>query len=146
MDQYLSQVDDAIAALIRVFTISEGSLPSGDRRTRFSALDFETLAFLQRNPGARAKDIADFLAVSPTTMQSVIDRLTKRGLVSRDEDQLPGRSVALQLTRSGRKAQDNIQRQNLANCERMLQALPAQDRELFVQNLSRIAKAVSEGQ
>lgn len=142
MDEHIAAFDQALSALVRAFTVNERRFPAAEGRVTFNPHDFETLAFLKANPGARAKDIGDCLGVKPTTIQSIIDRLIRRGLVRRDDTSLKGRAVALFLTDEGVSLRAAIERQNLANCEKMLSALPETEREAFVLSIRKIARAI----
>ena len=123
--------------------MSERQNPTAKGKASYSPHDAETLAFLAAKPGAPAKSVGAHLGVSPTTTQSIIDRLQKRGLVRRDQKALKGRAVAIFLTEKGLSLQAAIQRQNLLNCEQMLSALPEKERASFVRSITKIVKSVS---
>ena len=142
LNEHIVIFDHALSTLIRTFTINERRFPSAEGRMAYSAHDFETLAYLDHWPGARAKDLGEHLGVKPTTTQSIIDRLVGRGLVRRDAAYLKGRAVALFLTEQGGSIQAAIQRQNLANCETMLSVLTKSERSAFVSSIAKIAATV----
>jgi DNA-binding MarR family transcriptional regulator len=138
----IEQLDAAISTLLRLLMIDErrsaatfGSLP-------FNLIDLETLSFLHRHPGSLAKNVATYLGVRSTTMQSVIERLHKRGLLLRDRDALKGRAIALSLTKEGLEFRNKMQQHNLKNCQHMLATLAVQDRIGFVRNMTTIATAL----
>jgi len=135
---------DAIRVLLRTFTVDETRFPPAEGRMKYNALDFQTLHYLSLTPGCTGAALARFLGVSPTTAQSVIDRLVRRGLVSRDANPASGRAVALSLTAEGRDVQAAIERQDVANCQTMLASLPAAQRRTFVDQLDRITAAIAE--
>jgi DNA-binding MarR family transcriptional regulator len=143
MDQ-IEQLDAAISTLMRVLIIDERRLSSNLRATPFNPIDLETLSFLHRHPGSLAKDAAGYLGVRSTTMQSVVDRLDKRGLLKRDGAALKGRAVALSLTDEGMKFRQELRAQNLKNCQQMLASLPEQGQSEFVTNMATIARTFSE--
>jgi DNA-binding MarR family transcriptional regulator len=138
MDQ-IEQLDAAISTLLRVLTIDERRLSSNLGLAPFNPIDLETLSFLHRRPGSLAKDAANYLGVRSTTMQSIVDRLHKRGLLKRDNAALKGRAVALTLTDEGMKFRQDMHTQNLKNCEQMLSSLPVRDQSRFIENMTRIA-------
>jgi DNA-binding MarR family transcriptional regulator len=137
------QLDAAIGTLLRVLTIDERRLSSDIGALPFNPLDLETLSYLQRHPDSVAKDAAIYLGVRSTTMQSVVDRLHKRGLLKRDKSALKGRAVALTLTEEGMKFRQQMHSQNLKNCEQMLQCVPEDERLRFIQNMTEIAATFS---
>jgi DNA-binding MarR family transcriptional regulator len=137
------QLDASISTLMRVLAIDERRLSSDAGHTPFNALDLETLSYVHRHPGSVAKDAAAFLGVRATTMQSVVDRLHKRGFLIRDMSALKGRAVALTLTEEGMAFRQRLHKQNLKNCREMLMCIDEADRDSFVQNLTRIAGTMS---
>jgi DNA-binding MarR family transcriptional regulator len=140
----ITHLDFAISTLLRVLIIQERRLSAGFADISFNPIDIETLAFLSRQPGSVAKDIATYLQVSPTTMQSVVNRLEKRGLIARDTNALKGRAVALSLTVQGTEFRDLVQAQNIKNCETMLSAINPLERAQFVDNMVKVAAEFSE--
>ncbi len=142
MDQ-IEQLDAAISTMLRVLTIDERRLSSNLGSTPFNPIDLETLSYLHLHPGSAAKDVANYLSVRSTTMQSVVDRLHRRGLLQRDKAALKGRAVALQLTNEGMKFRQEVHAQNLKNCRQMLASLSAQDQSGFIKNMAAIAATIS---
>ncbi len=132
-------LDAAIGTLLRLLTIDERQLSTGLGTIPFNPLDLETLSYLHRYPQSVAKDVAKHLGVRSTTMQSVIDRLHKRGLVTRDATVLKGRAVALTLTAEGMAFRKQIQAQNIQNCQQMLSYIDQRERDVFVRNMAMIA-------
>jgi DNA-binding MarR family transcriptional regulator len=139
----IEQLDEAISTLLRILTIDERRLSSNLGLAPFNPIDLETLSFLHRHPGSLAKDAASYLGIRSTTMQSVVDRLEKRGLLQRDKAALKGRAVALSLTDEGVKFWKELHAQNLRNCKQMLASLSDQERSGFVKNMAIIAGTFS---
>jgi DNA-binding MarR family transcriptional regulator len=88
--------------------------------------------------------LANFLGVAPTTAQSVIDRLIKRGLLARTRHATNNRAVALSLTDEGVAVRSAINAQDRANCQAMLAALPVKVQGSFIAQLSQIASAFEQ--
>jgi DNA-binding MarR family transcriptional regulator len=63
---------------------------------------FRTMAFLYRQSGCSLRALAVHLGVTPPTSSTLVDRLVRRGVVSRTPSQVSRREVALRLTRRGR--------------------------------------------
>ena len=135
---------DSIHILLRVFTVNERLFPPAEGRTKYNGIDFQTLGYLSRNPGCRPKDLATYLGVAPTTVQSAIDRLIRRGLVDRTPSPNSGRDVALSLTPDGKALRAAIRRQDLSNCATMLSAVPKSERTRFLKNIQRVADTLSD--
>lgn len=142
--EHAETLDAAIGVLLRLLTIDERRLSSNLGTIPFNPLDLETLSYLHRCPSSVAKDAANHLGVRPTTMQSVIDRLCKRGLVMRDASALKGRAVALTLTEDGTAFREQIHAQNLQNCRKMLTYIATSEHDAFVKNIKMIATRYSD--
>ena len=131
---------DAIHVLLRVITVDETRHPSAEGRMRYNPLDFQTIARVRAEPGIRAADLARFLGVAPTTLQSAVDRLVRRGVIEKGAG---GRGLG--LTEEGEALAAAIRRQDVANMKTALDALPTARRAAMVEDLERIAAAVSGG-
>jgi DNA-binding MarR family transcriptional regulator len=68
---------------------------------QISMPQLKLLSFLSFNPGSSLSGAAEDLAVTPATASNLVDRLVKRGYVSRVEDPQERRRVLLSLTESG---------------------------------------------
>lgn len=66
-----------------------------------SVPQFRALAFLHQRPGTCLFAVADHLGVSRPTASTIIDRLVRRGLVTRSVDPHERRRVILRLTQKG---------------------------------------------
>jgi DNA-binding MarR family transcriptional regulator len=73
---------------------------------------------------------------------SVVDRLVKSGLVSRERDANDKRSIRIVPTKQGRKLLDTLSEEQRRNCEVVLAALKPKERDIFVSLLARVASAV----
>ncbi len=75
-----------------------------EMRTRMPGLtipQFRSLAFLYRRGGCSLSELAEHLGVMPPTASSLVDRLVRSGLATRDLNESSRRQVVLQLTREG---------------------------------------------
>ncbi|MEM6708642.1 MAG: MarR family winged helix-turn-helix transcriptional regulator [Pseudomonadota bacterium] len=134
-----------IRTILRTFTVDETRFPPAEGRIKYNSIDFQTLYFLEATPGCSNAELARHLGVRPTSAQSTCDRLIKRAFVRREPSDANLRAVALFLTEEGRSVVAAIKRQDLANCERMLAALPAGQRATFVTQITRIADSLLDG-
>ena len=133
-----------IRTILRAFTVDETRFPPAEGRIKYNPVDFQTLYHLSENPGCKNAELARFLGVAATSAQSVCDRLIRRGFVQRDSSSTNLRAIALSLTEEGESVIAAIRRQDLANCERMLKALPAVERRAFATQIAQIAHSLDE--
>lgn len=79
----------------------------------FSIPQLRTLAFLHRRPGACLLDLANHLGVACPTASNLVERLVRRGMVTRAIDPEERRRVVLTLTplgaRHSRRARESTQ-------------------------------------
>jgi DNA-binding MarR family transcriptional regulator len=66
-----------------------------------SVPQFRVLAFIGRTDGASLSAVADFIGVAAATASTMVDRLVRRGLVTREADPAERRRVRLHLTAEG---------------------------------------------
>jgi DNA-binding MarR family transcriptional regulator len=142
-----SDMDEAVVSalriLLRAFLLDETRFPPAEGRARYNTLDFQTLAHVAAHPGQSAASLAAHLSVSPTTAQSAIERLVRRGLLTREPSAWSRRAVALKLTDEGRDLTEAIGRQDRSNVRVMLDALEPERRAAFVADIVRIAHKIA---
>jgi MarR family transcriptional repressor of emrRAB len=91
-----------------------------------TASEINALAILADGHGRTISELGTAAGTRPTTLTSVLDRLERRGHITRGTRQGDRRVVVIELTSSGRLAADTI-RQTLASVEaRALKDLPAE--------------------
>lgn len=143
MSRQAEDLLEGVRILLRTFTVDETRYPPAQGRIKYNAIDFQALHFIGHNPGCGGAALAEFLGVAPTTAQSVCDRLIRRGFAVRMKSETSGRAVEYKLTKEGQSVASAIRQQDLANCEAMLSALPATQRERFVSQVLLIAERLS---
>jgi DNA-binding MarR family transcriptional regulator len=96
---------------------------------------FRALVQMESGPPMRAADLAETLAVSPSTATRLCDRLVRAGLLVRQPGEDDRRVVRLSLTPSGRElVRDGLARRRRV-LGRLVAQIPAQDRAPFVRSL-----------
>jgi DNA-binding MarR family transcriptional regulator len=105
---------------------------------------FRTMAFLYRRSGCSLRTLAVHLGVTPPTCSALVDRLVRRGVVSRTPSQSSRREIALRLTRRGRTrfevAKEAARRQTAG----VLAALPDAALRRLMHSLDALAAAFTE--
>lgn len=100
------------------------------------------LFYVQRVPGCRQVEIADWLDLTPATVGRMIDRLEKQGLVCRESDPGDRRVFRVHL---GKAAKPHMTRLNAyANrvCERAFSGLSTQECEGLRAALDRVHESL----
>jgi MarR family transcriptional repressor of emrRAB len=108
-----------------------------------TASEINALAILADGRGRTISELGAAAGSRPTTLTSVLDRLERRGHITRGSRPGDRRVVVVELTRSGRLAADTI-RQTLAEVEaRALDGLPAEAVAAFHTVLRALAEVSS---
>lgn len=110
-----------------------------ERAIPYNPVDYQTLRFVAGGE-ARATDVAEHLGVPPTTMQSALDRLTRRGLLAKRASPKDRRARLYALTEEGARIHAAIERQDRANMAAMMEALSPAERATLTTLMERIAK------
>lgn len=143
----MSRADDLrqiVRVLMRVMLISERTPSAHQHVERFNPHDFHTLGMLRETSGLRASEIAQALAVAPTTASSLISRLERRGLVQKLRSQDDGRAVSLSLTAQGAALAQAIHDQDLRNMELFLSALEPEEQDQMIGLLGKVVARVRQ--
>lgn len=133
----------SVETILRILLVSEQRFLTAGGRVRYNPLDFQTLRFIELHPGCRGADIAKHNEVAPTTQQSALDRLIRRGLVRREDHAEDRGAKAHFLTDDGQSLRAAIRTQDLANMTAMLAALTPEERAVVVPALARVAERLA---
>jgi len=144
MTDHAEDLLEGIGTLLRLFTVNEKRFPPAEGRIKYNGADFNALGFIEAKPGCKSKELADYLGRSPTTTQSTIDRLIKRGFVARGPHKTSKRAVGLTLTEEGKAVRAAIRRQDLSNMRTILSAVPENERAKLVAQIKQISQALSQ--
>lgn len=132
---------EAISDVVRTFKVAEGTSEVSD--TKLNPPDLQTLLFIHQHGRCIASSIASFLGVVPTTTSAIIDRLVRRGFVTRARTEENRRIVQLSLTEEGKLTVEAVISEQNRHCAQMLEHLEPDEREAFVAMMEKISSAVS---
>lgn len=107
---------------------------------RLSAHQGSILDHLDEQDGTRVGDLARHMGVTPGTMSVHIDRLERRGYVSRAGDPLDGRRVLVRLTEAGVRVRDANSVLDPGRVESLLETLDPVARRTAIEGLRRLAE------
>jgi len=107
-------------------------------------LQFRTLVVLQSRGPQRPGDLAETLAISPSTGTRLCDRLVTKGFISRIHGEVDRRSVTLDLTPSGRSLVDDVFAWRRAEIVRIVERIPVRRRHALVTALCLFGEVAGE--
>lgn len=111
-----------------------------ERPMPYNPVDYQTLRYLAGAPASRAVDVGGHIGVSPTTMQSALDRLVRRGLLEKARSAEDGRARLYSLTESGMRVHAAIESQDRVNMTAMLAPLSVKERGVLVGLIERLGR------
>lgn len=111
------------------------------RSDGLSLPQFRALALLSRSPGASLSALTDHLALSPAGAFAIVDSLVERGFVSRREDSVDRRRIALAATAAGRRTLDQARRAAKQSLAAKLAGLDGEGRRRIADAMSDLREA-----
>ncbi len=105
---------------------------------------YRTLVLLCSRGPQRVADLAQAMAVNPSTATRMCDRLVTKRLARRHRAARDRRSVRVGATETGRALVDEISERRRQEIRRIVTAMPAETREPLVEALRAFAKAAGE--
>lgn len=103
-----------------------------------SVNEFDVLINLGPHESCRHGDLADRVVLSRTALTRLIDRLSSRGLVTRDEDPDDNRSIRICLTDAGRQLRRAAARTNTRVVQTQFARLSPEDLTQLQEILNRL--------
>ena len=102
------------------------------------------LSFIRRNPSTTLTTVSEYLAVSNATTSSIVDRLVKKGLVTRSEDPRERRCLQLTLTDKGQEEYRVVEEVAIAELTKVLMRLPDDKVQQIQTGLKLLKEALQE--
>lgn len=124
-------------------TLTNAELPVLER-FGLTMWGYVVLLHLDDEPVRTQAAFADAIGADKTRIIDYLDDLQERGLITRVADPSDRRARLLALTAKGRRLRDTAQAAIQHNEQRLLQLLPATERQRFLRTLRRLAEAAPE--
>jgi DNA-binding MarR family transcriptional regulator len=104
-------------------------------------VQYAALSAAQRQPGMDQRTLAGAIGFDTSTIGGVIDRLERRGLISREAAPTDRRVRLLQVTPDGEALLEQLTKPVLKAQRRILAPLAAEEREHFMAMLTTLVEA-----
>lgn len=105
---------------------------------------FRVLVLVYTRGPLNLASVADALDVNPSNASRTCDRLIRAGLLDRRESAVDRRNVVLNLTPTGRRLVEKVNKRRRAAIERVLRKMSASDRRSLAEALAVFAAAAGE--
>ena len=139
----LDSVTDAVLTASRVL-VSVAARSLAEAEEQVSLAQYRVLVVLASRGPQRLADLAEALAVQPSTATRVSDRLVRKALVRRQRSSADRREIRLALSSIGRQLVDEVTRRRRAEITRLVSALDPGERQALVGALRSLAHAAGE--
>ena len=106
---------------------------------------FLVMEYLERQGGAKMKDLAVFMNVTTATTTGIVDRLVRQGYVHRLLDENDRRIVKVALTTKGRQLSGKIQQLRREVIIEIFQNISPRNRREYLRILTQIRNALQGG-
>lgn len=134
---------DAVRRFNRFYTKRIGVLRRSYLDSPFSLTEARILYEIAHGDGLTASQIAERLDLDAGYLSRTLNRLDKRGLVTRKTNAKDGRSSHLRLTAAGRKAFEPLNRRSASMASAMLEDLPIPAQARVIESMQTIERLLS---
>jgi DNA-binding MarR family transcriptional regulator len=107
---------------------------------------YVVLSRLAEHPLRGQAVLAQAIGADKTRIIDVLDDLQERGLIRRDPDPADRRARLLSVTPAGRRLRNEVRRAIRREEQRVLKAVPPDDRAVFLRALQQLAERSAEPQ
>jgi len=105
---------------------------------------YAVLVAVAENEGLSQTNLVDMTGIDRSTLADIIRRMLKKGLVQRRRTKEDARAYAVKLTEEGRRILRSAEPMARRVDDRILQALPATQRDRFLTDLNTIVDALGK--
>jgi DNA-binding MarR family transcriptional regulator len=139
----LDEVTEAVLTASRALVaVAARSLVATEEQVTLA--QYRVLVVLASQGPKRLADLAEALAVNPSTATRVCNRLVAKGLIRRPRAAGDRREIRVALTALGREVVDEVTARRRREIRRLVAAIPAPARSEVVSGLRALAHAAGE--
>ena len=131
---------DGIKSLMRIMGVMEGNKAFCCDCTYTQC---HALVEVGLKPGISLVELSEVINVDKSLMSRTVDDLVKKGYLKREPHAEDRRYITIQLTKSGDEVFQEIQANSLKQFEKVILQLPEGERQIAVQGVNAVAKAMS---
>ena len=104
----------------------------------------KTLFFISNRGSTNSRSLAEALAVTPSNVTGIIDRLVEHQLVSRQEDPKDRRALQLRVTDKGESILAGLRERRATHMSEILEQLTEKDLNRIIEGLTLLVKAAEQ--
>jgi DNA-binding MarR family transcriptional regulator len=137
-----SVIDSVLTASRVLVAIAARSL--SDIAEEVTLTQYRTLVVLASRGPQNMAGLAEAVGVTPATATRMCDRLVRKKLVTRRAERGDRRQVRLVLSKSGLELVTAVTNRRRREIEKVIEAVPLDERDVLIQALGRFAAAAGE--
>ncbi|MDX2287526.1 MAG: MarR family transcriptional regulator [Hyphomicrobiaceae bacterium] len=103
---------------------------------------YAVLVAISQNEGLSQTNLVDLTGIDRSTLADIVRRMLKKGLVQRRRTKEDARAYAVKLTEQGRRVLKSAEPMARRVDQRILEALPSEERERFIADLAKIVEVL----
>lgn len=142
-DTTSGELTDAALSASRVL-VAVAARSLAEHEDEVSIPQYRALVLLASRGPQRPVDLAEALAIDPSTATRLCDRLVRKRLISRRRQATDRREVRLDLTVRGRRLVDSVTSRRRLEIERVLGKVPAGERAALARAFTLFATHAGE--
>jgi DNA-binding MarR family transcriptional regulator len=140
----LNELFIALRQLTRALKVAEDHGPAARAAEKVNPSDLAALLFIGDHEACIIKEVGHHLGLTATTTSSLVERLVRKGLVTRSRTEQNRRIARLALTAAGETLRQHAIADQLRHCRAMLAALDPGERPVLVSLMRKIASTADE--
>jgi DNA-binding MarR family transcriptional regulator len=107
----------------------------------FSIQEAKIISFIDTRPDCIMRELSNNFSLPLSTATGVVDKLVKKGIITRERSEKDRRIVLLQLTRKGAEIAQQVEERNLSVSKTLLESLSKKEQEQFVSIFKKIKQS-----
>lgn len=136
-------VNDQIAQIIfSLSRIMRDEMTFDSETSQLTMMQLQALIFIKKADRVTMGDVAEHFQITLPTVTVLLDKLVHLGLVRRDQNTEDRRVVNVKLTKKGENLTHEAMKQRRKKINHMLSYLSVEDKELLLQIMNRLMKAI----
>lgn len=139
-DSFPIRLSDAMEKSYMLFSKVEQNMLARSKRLNLSICELNFIETINKNPlvGKTIGEIASELMITPASVTAMVNKLEKKGYVTRKKSIVDGRQVFVQLTDNGRHADRIHKRFHRSMASAISQNMTEGEKDLLVNCIDRI--------
>ncbi|NLI97275.1 MarR family transcriptional regulator [bacterium] len=141
VDEQVKRLEDLGPVLLRGLQLIGSSTPFG---SELSFSQYYILQTLLDKEAMQMNELALALGVSKANITGLVDRMVRARLLERMRSDEDRRVVFVTLSPKGRRVAQRLQNAQRRDWKRIMETLPVQNLEIFMDSLEQLSKALAE--